>query len=288
MLDKLELLRPEELVHGDHERIGVYGLNGAGKSSFLASYPAKNGDGVPSLLVASADRENVRPYAGHAHIRIVKLRSWDDLAALLRFCQAGCANRDKTGKPFFTGLGFDTWTRIQALEIAKKAGFKPPEPGQEAAFIDRAPGQPRGYDAWNEVGALAAQWMSYFNELPMDVCYLFQEQGREDERRPEGFTVGPALTALADRATRDALNVFGRLYVALETDTVDLLTPTDGNGKAAPTIDPDAKEARWMLLGQHGPYFAKGPTHALGHAVRNPTWQKIAAARVQPLTIPED
>lgn len=279
MITARDLLPPDQVASAIWARWGVYGKNGRGKSHLWATFTGR-------LLVVIADRENAARYAERelnpalrGKTRVFVLRNWDQLAPLLRFCQEGCYQRDTEGKPFFDGIVFDTWTRIQAIEIAKLAGFKPPEPGQEAAFIDRSAEQPQGYAAWNKVGALAAQWMSYFNELPMHVLYTFQEAMHDEDRATAPVRGGPALTALAERATKDALGLFGRLYVDL-VDADGQVTLDGANDRSYLQINPNATEVHRLLLGEHPVYFAKGPTDILGYTVENPTWEKLAQSLI--------
>lgn len=274
----LTILKPDDVATAGLARWGIYGLNGSGKTSFIATIPPN----IPTL-VASADDENVDPLLGLKHLRVTKLSRWEDMADLLDFVDTGLAS----GKPFFKCLVFDTWTRIQALAVNKLVGYDLIQPGQEVKYISRMPTLPKGWDAWQQAGALAGEWMRYFQRRRIHLIFLFQEQKREPkEHTMDIVEVGPALTPTALVHAKDTLKIIGRLYVApqagtngeqKEGDDLNLvLTDSLSSPAALRRVDPNRQEQRMLLIGKHDLYFTKGDSRRLGYVVPEPTWGKLA------------
>lgn len=298
----LQVRRPEEIISATLARWGFYGENGVGKTTILRSIPSN----IPTL-VASADDENVKPLRGRPHIQVAKITRWIDLAEILEMFQnpGGSALYKETLKdmmrdpdqkavlqaamadpevkamrrPIWKALAFDTWTRVQALAINKLVGYDLIAPGQEVQYIERAPKLPKGWDDWQQAGALAGEWMRYFERLPVHVIFLFQEQLYRPKREDDPLQIGPAMTNEALKHVRDTLEIIGRLYVEVSTSeaesTNDPLVGASG-AESLRTIHENAKETRKLLIGKHGLYFTKGDSATLGYVVESPTWDKLA------------
>lgn len=260
----LQISKAEDITSAGLARWGLYGENGVGKTTFLRSL-CRCEDGKPDphcvpTLVVSADQENVKPLRGAKHIRVAKLDQWQQLKDVLLFV--------KSDKCPYKALAFDTWTRLQALAINMVIGYEPKTDEEVLKFIVSAPKIPRGFEAWQQVGALSAEWMRYFMRTPLHVIFLLQEQGKEEDGETK---VGPALTRSALVAAKESLELVGRLYVEQEGGSDLNLEETSTKG-----IDIGTKEVRKLLLGKHPRYFAKGPTHLLGYVVDNPDWPTLA------------
>ena len=280
-----ELILPEEVPGADKARYGIFGNNGGGKSSLAAS-AAKAGLRV---LVASAGVENIKPYKGYGtRIRVHKMRTWEDHYPLIKFLELDLNRPEVVSgekRPRFDVVVFDTWTRMQGLASRKISGWKPPTDlaGLQRALLI-APKTPRGYQDWQQIGELSNQWISYYQDLPIHLVFLFQEQvrtptsGGEDNIIQTGPTkVGPMLTPLAIEGVRENLELLGRLYdpsAEVEDDALE----ENPFGVPKRAIDPEVKPERRLLIGQHSLYLTKGPTHVLGNVVMNPTWRKLAPA----------
>jgi hypothetical protein len=144
--------------------------------------------------------------------------------------------------------------------------------------VNSIPKNPHDWRGWGQVGALCSEWQRNFNMLPVNICYLMQEQ----DRRQEGETTtrtGPRLTPEALKGIRDSLEVLGRLYVDLapgDSNTEEgMPPPLNLSLDPADHIDPNLREIRRLFIGQHERYIAKGPTHILGRVVTNPTWETV-------------
>ena len=255
-----------------HVRLGIYGANGSGKTTFASTIPD-----TERVLYVSVDDENIRPVARLKHFRVLKLRRWNDL---LTIYQALAHPQSK-----ITTLVWDTWSRIQDLAVGKVCGYEPSDPSKLAQYIDKIPKNPNDWRGWGQVGALCSEWQRNFNVLPIHIIYLLQEQDRRREVE-EDVKTGPRLTPEALKGIRDSLEILGRLYVDLEAPgsngTVDAEAPPvpmldllTSPAHAAAQIDPDAKEVRRLFIGQHERYIAKGPTHVLGRVITDPNWDKI-------------
>lgn len=275
----LVLQRPEEIVSSGLARWGIYGENGVGKTTFLTTIPTHE---LP-LLVVSADDENVKPLRGMQNVAIAKVTRWDDLAEVLKLLQDGLLLRDGRPDPdvlsgkkkFFRVVAFDTWSRLQGLAIHKVTGYEIARPGQEINYLTHVPKTPRDFREWGQVGALSSEWARYFMRLPIHTIFLFQENTREPKFEGDPIVTAPALTPEALRGIKEALELIGRLYVVRKEPGDGLpVSPADRLRQ----IDPTTIERRMLLLGKHERYFAKGPTHALGYVVEDPTWARLAAS----------
>jgi hypothetical protein len=269
-----DLYVPAERIQAlTHVRLGIYGANGSGKTTFASTIPE-----TERVLYVSVDDENIRPVARLKHFRVLKLRRWNDLLVIY---QALAHPQNK-----ITTLVWDTWSRIQDLAVGKVTGYEPSDPAKLTQYIDKIPKSPANWQGWGQVGALCSEWQRNFNILPIHVIYLLQEQDRRREVE-EDVRTGPRLTPEALKGIRDSLEILGRLYVDLEAPgangkvdaevpppvpTLDLLSSP---AQAAAQIDPDAKEVRRLFIGQHERYIAKGPTHVLGRVITDPNWDKI-------------
>lgn len=280
----LEIAAPEAVVSASYARWAIYGLNGTGKTTFLSSIPRS----VGPVLVASVGVENVKPLLGHPHIQVVKIREWADLFELISNLRKGLEDpRVRSGeKPFWKVLAFDTWTRLQGVAAKSIAGWKPPTDIQDLQrVLMQAPKTPRGFEAWQQIGELSNQWIDYFEQLPIHLVFLFQEElrtptaGAGEKAIQTGPTkIGPMLTPAAVSGVMNSTELVGRLYVEIDGEEVDL----DEDGltwrAAGRRINPAAKEVRRLLIGQHHLYRTKGPTARLGYVVTDPTWEKLAAS----------
>lgn len=262
--------RPEDVASVGLAKLGIFGDNGAGKTTFLSTIPPE----LPTLVV-SADEENVDQLRGLPHVRVYKIKEWGELPALLMFLA-------KSPKNPFKVLAFDTWTRMQVLATNQVVGYRVRDANEAMKFVTQIPRTPKGYEAWQNVGALAAEWMRYFERLPMHVVFLMQMMNRRENRDDpddEG-KLGPALTPFALRAAKESLKMIGHLYVDLESSdggTNELSIDIEKRVRSS-DIDPNAKEIRRLLVGPHPRYATKGPTHKVGYVVENPTWEKLAPA----------
>lgn len=264
----IDVRKPEEISSANFLKAGIYGFNGTGKTTLTATID------VPTLVV-SADVENIKPYieanARGGKFRVFKPTDWDGLLKVYMLLLRG--------KHPFEAVVFDTWTRMQGLAIYKITGYKPADEKEISKYIAKIPSTPKGYDNWQQVGALAAEWMSNFLRLPMHVVFLMQEQYREREEGDEKVgRIGPALTPWAQRAAMESLEMVGYLYVDIEEEAVETMDLDTATTPSRRTINPNAKEVRRLLLGHHPHYMSKGPTHKLGYVVTNPTWPALAAA----------
>jgi AAA domain len=256
-----------------HVRLGIYGANGSGKTTFASTIPDRE-----RVLYVSVDDENIRPVAHLRHFRVIKLRRWNDL---LTIYQALSHPSNK-----ISVVCWDTWSRIQDLAVGKVTGYEPTDPKKLTQYINQIPRSPNGWAGWGQVGALCSEWQRNFNLLPIHMLYLLQEQDRRREVEDDVKT-GPRLTPEALKGIRDSLEILGRLYVDLEapeTPSTDGEVPNFLAGPSSDRIDPNLRETRRLFIGQHERYIAKGPTHILGRVITDPTWATV----VDPLFTPEE
>jgi hypothetical protein len=253
-----------------HVRMGIYGPNGVGKTTFASTIPD-----TERVLFVSVDDESIRPVSRLKHVRVVKLRKWNDLLIIYQ------ALAHPTNK--ITVVVWDTWSRVQDLAVGKVCNYEPADPAKLTQYINSIPKNPHDWRGWGQVGALCSEWQRNFNMLPVHMLYLMQEQDRVREVE-EDVRTGPRLTPEALKGIRDSLEILGRLYVDLQAPEVR----TNGDAPLPPALDllatpaqqsariePNVKEVRKLFIGQHDRYIAKGPTHLLGRVVLDPTWDKI-------------
>jgi len=266
---------PDKITALTHVRLGIYGANGSGKTTFASTIPD-----TERVLHISVDDENIRPVAHLKHFRVVKLRRWNDLLTIYQALAA-------PGNPI-TVCVWDTWSRVQDLAVGKVCNYEPSDPARLAQYINSIPKNPHDWRGWGQVGALCSEWQRNFNLLPLHMVYLLQEQDRRREVE-EDIRTGPRLTPEALKGIRDSLEILGRLYVDLQAPEPssngsradgepippplpDLLGPTD---KHNAEIQANVREVRRLFIGQHDRYIAKGPTHILGRVISEPTWDRV-------------
>jgi hypothetical protein len=205
-------------------------------------------------------------------VLVSKVSEWQDLDDILELARALEVRAKKNGVT--ACVAFDTWSRLQGMCMNHMAGFKVVEPGNEAKYILDAPRLPRGYEPWQQIGALMGTWLEYFGRLDVHLIFLMQEMDRHPQHEADILVTEPVLTPSALGRCFDSLEMVGRLYVELQT-TQDVLAAVDDGAKRG--IDPHAKEVRRLLLGHHPRYRTKGDTQSLGYVVEEPTFEKLAA-----------
>jgi hypothetical protein len=255
--------KAEDLVDVGYARAGIYGENGAGKTTFLSTIP-------PDIqtLVLSANNENIKPLRGRPHIRIAKITRWDDLYDYYLSL--------KKGNHKYQCIAVDTETRMQALAGLKISGQEV-KPGEEVKWLQSAPRLGKGYDYWDSVGSLCAEHVRLLCGLPMHVVLLFQEMTRTPKLENDLLETGPAVTPAALREIKTTLEILGRLYVETEEgEDGELMIDEGGEAAQLRRINFRTVEKRRLLLGKHPRYFAKGPTEQLGYCIENPTWASLA------------
>lgn len=263
--------KPEDVASSGLARLGIYGDNGTGKTTFLSTIPPE----IPTLVL-SADNENIKPLRGHDHFGIAKIQKWDDLVEIyVAFARAFAAGKP----PKWKAVAFDTVTRFQMMALRKVTGQALPAPGDEAKFLQTAPKLAKGYDAWDSIGALTAELVRQWSLLPLHTIFLMQEMTRTPKYENDILETSMALTPAAVREVKTTLEIIGRLYVqGAGKDGDELSAALTGASDGGRQIDLSFREQRVLLLGKHDRYFAKGPTHQLGYAVLDPTWDKLAAS----------
>ena len=266
-----DLYIPSEQIQAlTHVRMGIYGPNGSGKTTFASTIPDSE-----RVLFVSVDDENIRPISRLKHFRVVKLRRWNDILTIYQ----ALAQPNNS----ITTVVWDTWSRVQDLALGKICNYEPADPQKLSQYIDRIPRTPGGWPQWGQIGALCSEWQRNFNLLPINIVYLLQEQDRRAEvaGEPTGdVKTGPRLTPSALLGIRDSLEILGRLYVDLAAPDASIQEPSTVPipflaGTQTDRIDANVREIRRLFIGQHDRYIAKGPTHVLGRVIDNPTWDKI-------------
>jgi hypothetical protein len=258
------LPRPaEQVIKSKFLRTGWYGLNGAGKTSLLATCTG-------NWWVVSVDKENCKPLRDHANIRVIPMREWEDLDDILYMARTTI----RAGK--LDGIAFDTWTRIQAHalnHICRRPVIDPFNDQQIAQYMDEGPAAipEGGWGQWRAWGALMAAWMDFFNELECHTAFLFQELTKQPKFENDILRTEPMLRPEALNRAFESLELLGRLYVTTDGGAGSL--KPDPNNRE---IDETTVEMRKLLLGQHPRYAAKGDTKRLGYVISEPTWDKIA------------
>lgn len=279
-------LKAEDLASLMTVRWGIFGRNGRGKTWFLRSLP----DNLVWLYVTVGHERGLRTVSDKLWIPGTKrqpgknlipyvLNRFNDLQALLETVDT------MVDKGLLQGMAWDTVSRVQDLAIGKVMNYEPTKPGSEKEYIDRIPKTPKGYDHWDQVGALTLEWLRYFNRRPLHQIWLMQEQDRE-VKYDENVQTVTRLTPGCYRGLYDDLELIGRLYVEVGGHEVegevteapvsmDALLKEGGVDKYKQDIDPDATETRKLFIGAHDRYLCKGNTAVLGRVISEPTWDKL-------------
>lgn len=281
-------LQPADLESLLTVRWAIFGRNGRGKTTFLRSIPPD----LVFIYVTVGHERGLRAVADKLWIPAAGkkrppdrnlipyvLNRFNDLQQLLDTVDS------LIDRGIIHGMAWDTLSRVQDLAIGKIMNYEPNEPGTERQYIDRIPKTPRGYDHWDQVGALTLEWTRYFNRRPIHQIYLLQEQDRE-VKYDENVQTVTRLTPACYRGLYDDMEMIGRLYVEVAGREVegDVAAVTadeiikDGKGdQHHREINPDAVETRKLFIGQHDRYMCKGDTARLGRVIDDPTWAKLTA-----------
>lgn len=256
----LAFLNPDEVTHAAYLKLGIYSVNGGGKTHFLSTVDPKL-----MMLVVSADQENVKPLVGRPNTKVVKISRWADLQDVLAIL--------KSEKNPFKVVAFDTWTRMQELAMNMIIGYEPRTVADIMKYGSQAPKLPKGFENWQQIGALAGEWMGYFCDLPMHNIFLFQEDVKES-KEDGARHIDLALTPWALRKAKATLETIGWLYVTQESDGDDLgLGGTD----SLRSVNAQRRDKRMLLIGKHDRIFSKGDSAKLGYVVESPDWSKLVA-----------
>ena len=282
MATPLTFSRPADEMAATLARWGMYGRWGRGKTTLIGTIPPE----LPTLVV-NTPTENIKPISHIKHLVRTPLTEWEQMTDLfLKVRSETMVKNRKTGSwepdpDYVSGrkkgirvLAFDTLSRLQALAMKKRMGQDNLSPEDAYQLMLKVEKTGKGYDFWNDVGDWVAEAVRNFDTLPLHVIWMMQEDDREPKFEHSSPAItGPQLTPKALKQVMETLEIVGRLYVApQEEDLLDL------GDKKSFQINPNMKEVHWLLLGQHDRYLAKGPTHILGYAVKNPTWDKLTEA----------
>lgn len=243
----------EDFVQSSLARYGIYGRNGAGKTTFLTTLETEK------LLVVSDEGQNTKPLLGYQdRIKVAKVSKWDEVDEIYRILVAGKGGNGPSA------LAFDGWP--MRLIINKVTGAHL-EQGDEAEWLSKPPDQyPGNWDAWEKVAGLSNYGMLCFMRLPTHLIVCFDEEEPKFDKGIISKKGGPLLPTQALRGAKRQLEFMGRLFAELKHPPLDDVIPET------------AEETRRMLVGEHELWYAKGPVHAVGYCINNPTWSKLLPA----------
>lgn len=246
----------EDFIEGSLARWGIYGRNGAGKSTLLASIPD-----TERVLVVVEEGQNIRPYKKTAHIKLAVAHTWEDVEEIHHIVYS--AKRHDTGP---TVVGFDGWP--MRLLINKVTGAHL-EPGEEREWLKNPPDTyPQNWDQWDNVTALSNWGLLCWFRIPTHLMITFDEDDPKVEKGEVTRRGGPLLPTQPLKGIKKHLEIVARLFAETINSSLQL-----DNG-----IPETATERRRLLLGENEFWFAKGPVHALGYSIVQPTWSKLLPA----------
>ena len=254
----------EDFLESAQARWGVYGRNGAGKSTLLASIPDTEKE-----LVLVEEGQNIKPYKGVPHIKVGIVHTWDDVVEAHHVVHE--AKRGGTGP---TAVGFDGWPIRLIINEVTGAHL---EPGEEKDWLRKPPDTyPDRYEQWDKVSALSTWGMLAYFRLPVHLIFTFDEDDPKVEKGEVTKRGGPLLPNQPLKGVKKHLELLGRLFA----ETINNSLQLDSG------IPMNAQEQRRLLLGENEFWFAKGPVHALGYSIVNPTWTKmLPALTAEPLRL---
>ena len=249
----LQIGPAEEFIESALARWGIYGRNGVGKSTLMASIPD-----TEKLLVLVEEGQNIRPYKTANHIKMATLHTWDDV---IEAYQVVLKAKSLGGGP--TVVGFDGWP---ARLIINKVTGAHLEPGDEREWLKKPPDTyPDSWEQWDDVAALSNWGLLAWFRLPVHLVITFDEDDPKVEKGEVIRRGGPLLPKQPLRGVKKHLELVGRLFA----ETVNNSLQLDSG------IPDNATERRRLLLGENEFWFAKGPVHALGYSIVNPSWNKL-------------
>lgn len=259
----LQVLRADQYATTKLARWAWYGPNSVGKTSLLATIPPEL-----RLWVITAVGENMDPLRNRPNTLITPLQSWDQLDEVFAVA--------KDPKSAINVIAFDTVSRLLDVALEKVSGIKR-DPLKAAQYLTVTPNSKRDWDVWRAVGWLGKELVLNFDQLPIHTVYLYQEETYHPKFDDDILVTTPRLVGNIAWATiKDIHKLVGRLYVAEDAGMTDGLIQLDsGKGRE---INPNIKQKRYMLIGQHERYFSKGDTRTLGYVIEDPTWEKLAAS----------
>ena len=260
----VKIVRPDDIEEGSLARYGIYGENGVGKTTFLTTIPDEE-----RLLVISEEGQNIKPLKGYRHIKIAPVSQWKDVEDLHKFLIDMAKSKPELAP---TAVAFDGWPIRLIINKATGAHLGR---GEEREWLSNPPDQrPSNWGDWDKVAGLSNYGILCFLRLPVHMIFLFDEEAPRLDKGEITRKGGPMLPTQALAGARRYLEVIGRMFVDVQSSVADDFIPDT------------AEEVRRLLIGKHEFFFSKGPTHALGYTITNPSWDKLLPAlTARPLRI---
>ncbi len=231
-------------------KILAYGRSGTGKTAFASTLPK------PIFYVDLGDKgtDTIR-HLSDEEVRIFPVHDWNDIESVYWFLKDG-------GYKQFPTVVLDTITQMQ-----NKYGMP-----EVKVREGRHPSDPMTTPLWGALSGLMKEWTDYFNDLPMNVCFLAQDRrdnsnddtDYDDEDLLPEF--GPQLMPSVAKSVNAAVNFIGQTFIKKVTK--------QKNGKII-------RRAEYrMRLGPHPLYLTKTrkpPQFKVPDSIKNPSYEKIMA-----------
>lgn len=243
----------------DHLTVLVYGRNGCGKTTFLAT--AGEGtlllttdDGI--LSVKTSKNEELRKLVRERKIKEVPITKWEDFESLYWFLKSGKpllsgegieVYLPGTGKFVIRSIAIDTITKLQ--DICMRSVVL----GEAAKDASKDVLSPTVRD-WGIMSQKMRYWLAAYKDLPVYKLWACQERTNTDDLELDGFLGFPDLSKSLRNFVCGEADIIGRMHIKqVESNKVQFR----------------------MLVGANQSYVTKDRTNRLGYAIANPKFSII-------------
>lgn len=228
-----ELILPVSQV-SPYLKMCVYGRNGVGKTTFIASSDLRT-------LIIDCNEKGTLSVRRRPNVDVFTLDEWEQLDWVYWYLRSGQHDYQVVGIDTITGLAVRCMKWVLKEEASRDLSRDPLMPDKRH---------------WGKLGEALKEAMTRFRNLPMHVIFTAQEKTSTIEDDEAGGTLletHPELSPAPRSTLLGAVDIAGRLYTR-EVETA---------GKK--------QIERRMLVGPHPRYVSKDRTGQLGLVQRRPT-----------------
>lgn len=229
------MIKPASDV-ADHLKLCVYGRNGMGKTTFIASSDLKT-------LIIDCNERGSLAVRNRPNVDIFPLQYWEELEWIYWMLKAGKHNYEVVGIDTISMLAVICMKWVLGDEASRDASRDPLMPDKRH---------------WGKLGESIKNAIFNFRNLPMHVVFTAQEKVTTLEDDDSGGTIQethPELSPSPRSTLLGAVDIAGRLYTREVT--------SKKTGKKI--------TERRMLVGPHPKYVSKDRSGKLGLVQRRPT-----------------
>jgi phage nucleotide-binding protein len=230
------LIKPASDIDA-HLKMCLYGRNGAGKTTYLASSELKT-------LIIDCNEQGWKAARKRPNVDVYPVEFWEQLDWVYWYLKGSNHPYEVVGIDTITMLANIGMKWVLGDEVSRDASRDPQMPDKRV---------------WGKLGEVMKTTIINFRNLPMHVIFTAQEKMTTNEDDEGGIVVEihPELSPSPRSTLLSAVDIIGRIYTS----------QTEKEGKKL--------TERRMLLGTHPKYVSKNRFDELKAIERNPTLQSF-------------